>query len=387
MRTKIQRQRTKNILLHLAFSMLLFFQPGYQNNHLFSQVSFSGGWENGITGNGNWIKVQQVASDRFQRVTNPVRQGQYSVRVEVRPGDDPISSSGERAEVVNMTDAGGNPIYENESSGTQYYAFSFRLDPTWKPPAKDVNGRAWALIFQLHGPDALGTSPSITVSIQKGIEIFIHAGNLDSPSGSVQNTFYPLSDSTLNIGKWVDLVLKIKFAKDFTGAVTVWRRNEGQANFLQVLDKTNIPTLQYKVSQGGVGNHYWKHGLYRSKQTGTITNILWLDGMTRGNTYNDVVCTAFGCGTTSIADPVIQDSPVMIYPNPFSSRFTVNINPETNIENMRLNIYDLCGKEVKTVAVTNHETMIDRGELPDGIYFYSIVNNNIKTSYGKLVVQ
>jgi hypothetical protein len=254
-------------------------------------VTFSGDWEKGITGNGNWKYIQTVAADRFQRVTSPVRQGQYAARVEVRPGDDPISSSGERSEVLIMSNTAGTAINENEASGTQFYAFSVRLDSAWQAPAADANG-AWAIIFQLHGPDVLAASPSVAVSVQNRFSIDLHSGDLDSVNKSLRWKSYPLTSSGLNLGHWVDLVLQIKFAKDFTGSVTVWRRDEGQANFAQVLSLINVPTLQYKSSLGGVGNHYWKHGFYRSKQT-TITNILWLDGLTRGDTYDDVVKAAF----------------------------------------------------------------------------------------------
>ena len=37
-----------------------------------------------------------MASDRFQQVTDPVREGQYAVRVEVRPGDSVFIPAGVR---------------------------------------------------------------------------------------------------------------------------------------------------------------------------------------------------------------------------------------------------------------------------------------------------
>ena len=255
-------------------------------------ITFSGGWENGLLlGQGNWKSAQVVAGDRLQLVTDPVRQGRYSLRVEVRPGDDPIHSSGERAEVLVMTDANGSPINESEASGTQYFAFSVRLDAGWQPPVPEKNGN-WAVVFQLHGPDELKTGPSFAVSVLDHFNIAIHAGDLDSPAKSLQWKSYEFSDSGLTPGKWVDLVLRIKFAKDFTGSVTVWRRNEGQGGFAQVLLLEDIPTLQYRSSLGPVGAHYWKHGLYRSKQA-TITNVLWLDGLTRGESFDEVVGAAF----------------------------------------------------------------------------------------------
>jgi len=254
-------------------------------------ISFSGDWEQGLIGNGNWLGVQSVASDRFQRVTSPVRQGQYAARVEVRPGDDPLGLSTERAEVFRMTDINGNEIEENESSGIQYYAFSVRLDPNWQSPEPGSSG-LWSIIFQLHGPDNLKASPSFSIHALDHFEMWLHSGDLDSPTNSLRWQKYPFSNSNLNRGKWVDIVVKIKFAKDFTGSVDVWRRDEGQGCFIQVLSVKDVPTLQYKSSLGGVGNHCWKHGLYRPSQT-TITNILWLDGLTRGDTFDHVVQAAF----------------------------------------------------------------------------------------------
>lgn len=295
----VMEQRTRRIAANVRFFLTATWYAIACGPAMASAqgVTFSGDWEKGITGNGNWKYIQTVAADRFQRVTSPVRQGQYAARVEVRPGDDPISSSGERSEVLIMSNAAGTAINENEASGTQFYAFSVRLDSAWQAPAADANG-AWAIIFQLHGPDVLAASPSVAVSVQNRFSIDLHSGDLDSVNKSLRWKSYPLTSSGLNLGHWVDLVLQIKFAKDFTGSVTVWRRDEGQAGFAQVLSLINVPTLQYKSSLGGVGSHYWKHGFYRSKQT-AITNVLWLDGLTRGDTYDDVVKAAFA-GTLQV---------------------------------------------------------------------------------------
>jgi hypothetical protein len=122
--------------------------------------------------------------------------------------------------------------------------------------------------------------------------IMLHSGDLDSPANSLQWEFYPFSNGNLSPGHWIDFVVRIKFASDFTGSVHVWRRDEGQADFTLVLSVDNVPTLQYRSSHGGVGDHYWKHGFYRSEQD-TITHVLWLDGLTRGNTFDGVVQAAF----------------------------------------------------------------------------------------------
>ncbi|MFA6922741.1 MAG: sugar-binding protein [Bacteroidales bacterium] len=82
-----------------------------------------------------------------------------------------------------------------------------------------------------------------------------------------------------------------------------------------------------------------------------------------------------------------MNNATLIYPNPFNTSFVLKISDETILKNAMMKIYDVCGKEVKAVSISSNETIIDRGELPSGIYFYSVINNNEKTANGKLIVQ
>jgi hypothetical protein len=77
---------------------------------------------------------------------------------------------------------------------------------------------------------------------------------------------------------------------------------------------------------------------------------------------------------------------LILYPNPFRDNFSISIPQEFVLKNAMIIMYDVCGKEVKNVLINSNETTIGRGELQNGIYFYSIINNNEKIAYGKLVV-
>lgn len=181
------------------------------------------------------------------------------------------------------------------------------------------------------------------VSVLNHLSIGFYSGDLDSASKSVRYKSYALSDSGLNIGHWVDLVLKITFAKDFTGSVTAWRRNEGQNGFSQELQVNSVPTLQYKSSLGGVGAHYWKHGLYCAKQT-SITNVLWLDGMTRGGGYDEVVQAAFGLAAAATPFPVQRPGVLRLDPGAQSTgavRFRVSLPAP---DPFSLMIFDAAGR-------------------------------------------
>ncbi|MCA0353393.1 MAG: polysaccharide lyase [Chloroflexi bacterium] len=255
-------------------------------------VSYSNGWEQGITGNGMWNHTQIMADDRFQRVQQPVRKGQYAVRVEVRPGDDPLGSSGERAEVSILKGLDGRAIQENTQSGVQYIAFSVRLAHDWQAPEIEAGAGRWGILAQLHGPDTLIFPPAFSFQALDGYSVVFYSGDLDSTTESLRNQRFALWDATLNLGRWTDFVFRIDFAEDFTGTFDVWRRDEQELDFRHVLSLDNLPTLQYKSSEGSVGDHYWKHGFYRSKQT-RVTNVLWLDGFSRATSFDEVVDAAF----------------------------------------------------------------------------------------------
>jgi hypothetical protein len=257
--------------------------------------------------------------NRFELVTSPVRQGQYAARVEVNEGGKWRNTSGERAEMANMSREDGTLIPENETSGTQFYAFSVRLEPNWQtpqgaaeagefascpPPRPDRPNYAWGTILQLHGPDdldpdpqrVLSTSPSLSFDVNNkwvpdAFSISTNAGELD-PNDSFRNqTAFALSEGELNRGHWVDFILEVRWAGDNTGVVNVWRRDEGEPDFAQVLAKQGITMLQY-LAGSNILDHYRKHGFYRPDCK--MTNVLWLDGMTRGTTFNAVRSTAFG---------------------------------------------------------------------------------------------
>jgi chitodextrinase len=241
--------------------------------------SFWGDWESGtVTGSGNhnWGYKEAVAADRFTILSDGgARQGSRYARVEVRSGDNPLSSgSTERAEVSYPQDASNRIIYENLNSGTQQYAFSVKFDPSWRTITSSGNG-AWGIFLQLHGPN--GSNPAWALSATDKIRLNTRLGNMTSNGVVVRD----LSNGNLNIGKWIDFIVTVKYAKDNTGYITIQRRDEGQSSFTQVFSLTNTPTVQYdpNVNNGAVGNHYFKHGLYRNAQP--FTSILYLDGFTR----------------------------------------------------------------------------------------------------------
>jgi hypothetical protein len=240
-------------------------------------VSFQGGWEDGVvTGPGSWYNKQAVGAYSLQIVSDVVRAGSKAMRVEVRPGDNPLNCcfSSERAEVTIMTNPDGSDLQEGPSSGTQYYGFSVRLEPNFQFPL-------WSVVFQLHGPDYLDVFPLISVGLDSGGFYLDHYGGNVANTTRLHRALGPVT-----AGVWTDFILKITYATGATGEVMVWRRNEGEQNFTQVATLSDVPTLQY-IGSDPVGEHYWKTGYYRSKED--FTSVIWNDNVVRADTYEEVV--------------------------------------------------------------------------------------------------
>ncbi len=105
-----------------------------------------------------------------------------------------------------------------------------------------------------------------------------------------------------------------------------------------------------------------------------------------GYVRKNVAVTGTGTFPTGI-DATTKNENVIVSPNPFHSSFKVQISPGLPLKNLVLKIYNLNGKEVKTDLINQSETIISRKGMENGIYFYSIFNDNNKIADGKLIVQ
>jgi hypothetical protein len=75
-----------------------------------------------------------------------------------------------------------------------------------------------------------------------------------------------------------------------------------------------------------------------------------------------------------------------LFPNPFSSSSTLRLS--TSIQNGKLSIYDVLGKEVKQIKNLNgKEIIIQKENLKTGIYFFRIEDENGFVGNGKMVVK
>ncbi|MBI4929821.1 MAG: T9SS type A sorting domain-containing protein [Bacteroidetes bacterium] len=81
-----------------------------------------------------------------------------------------------------------------------------------------------------------------------------------------------------------------------------------------------------------------------------------------------------------------NENAVMIYPNPFSESTTIQITSHKSQE-LRMKLFDVFGREVKQFVIRNSSFVMERGDLPDGIYFYEIRSEEKNIGKGKIIIQ
>jgi polysaccharide lyase-like protein len=206
---------------------------------------------------GQWTAVQAV-SGGARIVRSPVRQGRYAARFVVRPGDDPIPSSGERAEVM---------AYTRETEGVE----SWWHWSTYFPTGFRANRGAWNVFTQWHQTGANCQEP-VQFAVNNylspaRLRLYLNTGSLNL------STCHPgfiraWNFAVLRRNRWYNFTFHVKWSsKGSVGFVQLWM------NGRQVIRLTHVPTLY----QGqGV---YVKQGFYRGHSSRTTT--IYHDGLRR----------------------------------------------------------------------------------------------------------
>jgi hypothetical protein len=203
-----------------------------------------------------WSSTQMVSSDRLQVVPSPVREGRYAIKVTVKQGDNPISASGNRNELVKMT---------REKEGDEFFYRWSTMFASDFPSAK-----TWQLFAQWHHEGNSGSPP---------VEFYVNG----------ETIYFRVQASTvlwstpLVRGQWQDFIFHVKWsASASTGFVELYHNGK------LVVPKRGAATLY-----SGQTN-YLKVGLYRNS-TIAPTGVVYHDGWVQGRTLQDVL----PAGTTS----------------------------------------------------------------------------------------
>jgi len=106
---------------------------------------------------------------------------------------------------------------------------------------------------------------------------------------------------------------------------------------------------------------------------------------TGNSSYSDTVSVSTLTAINTLKEDIVSST---VYPNPFKHSSTLVISTEQKIfRNTELALFNMEGVKVKHLPIFSNETVIEREQLPVGMYFYTITNKKGMLSSGKIVLQ
>ncbi|MCE9540309.1 MAG: T9SS type A sorting domain-containing protein [Bacteroidetes bacterium] len=153
---------------------------------------------------------------------------------------------------------------------------------------------------------------------------------------------------------------------------------QGGMDFVKVYDNSTSPASQIgSYSGNSVPSSLTLPGSAMKvvfTSNGSVTDVGW------SASYTSV-------STVGIADNELNKA-ISIYPNPFHQTATLKFSvPE--VEACEFILYDVLGKSLIKMVIPAFTTsvVIDAKSLPNGMYFYSLSENNMLIHTGKVIIQ
>ncbi|HYH52663.1 MAG TPA: polysaccharide lyase [Solirubrobacterales bacterium] len=211
-------------------------------------VFWAGDFESGDLS--QWDIQQSVAPDRITIAHDPIRQGNYAARFEVRPGDN-IGNTAPRAELA--TELG------EQEGEERYYRWFTYFDPSFPTDMED----SFVTFTQWRATDE---SDAYTSFMVWGDQIELRRDGTHWSTPLVK-------------GVWHEFVYHVKWSPDpNVGFIELWY--DGQL----VMPKVSVETMA--GSPGAAVENYVKQGLYKSDEI--PTGIVYHDGFVSGSTLESV---------------------------------------------------------------------------------------------------
>jgi hypothetical protein len=115
-------------------------------------------------------------------------------------------------------------------------------------------------------------------------------------------------------------------------------------------------------------------------QQASGTNVI--STQTQVHTGLNILDACIPTGETEIENP----SGVIVFPNPFQEEAEIRFTIESG-QPVVLTLRDILQRKILLRELKNSPAKIQRGNLPDGIYFYELRNSNRIIAKGKLLIQ
>lgn len=91
---------------------------------------------------------------------------------------------------------------------------------------------------------------------------------------------------------------------------------------------------------------------------------------------------------SGIENVLVPQVKVKVFPNPFEQYTTLQIESETNYQNISLEVFDAMGRTiVKKQNQNNQQIRLERQSMLPGVYFYRLAADGVLLNSGKLIVR
>jgi hypothetical protein len=206
------------------------------------------------------------------------------------PRPPPYDDDKPRAQLIkNLADMRINPLEE------WWMGFSFYIPLNYVEETNGTNGETY---FQIHGTNGGNASPPLCLYYKYGkLSFHYRAGKHPNATASGAGTWLEgelYEFPTVPKGRWVDVVIQVKFAHDNQGFQRVWVDGDLKG------ERINVPTLYWGLNGFGPNNTdplYALLSLYKAKFANSTTN------KTDSTIYYDEVRYAKGSGGYQVVDP------------------------------------------------------------------------------------
>ncbi len=144
-----------------------------------------------------------------------------------------------------------------------------------------------------------------------------------------------------------------------------------------------------------------KCGFYVQYSSCYVMDIILVEGASAVSNHGfDFITIEYGATGACSAAPSIgggrlispassgeAENQANFYPNPVTTTAELRLAPGTKITNAVLSVYDITGRVIASIQnITSTTIIIDRGNLPKGLYFFKLSENGIMLSNGKFII-
>ncbi|NOT37648.1 MAG: T9SS type A sorting domain-containing protein [Saprospiraceae bacterium] len=176
------------------------------------------------------------------------------------------------------------------------------------------------------------------------------------------------------LGQWYchELMVKANTPGQRDGRIAMWLDGELIADFMNIRLRD---TLALKIDQFDISLH-----IYNNK----IATKKWCDNVVAARSYIGPLFR-----NTTHVEPVVRNNKLLVYPNPFTESFTLDLTGINRKVTDKLNfhLYNILGEQVLVLNNISDNVVSIRNKFETGIYFYTIRLNSERLCSGKLGVE